>query len=50
LGDTTAIEYMGVSVRDVARGLNVSASAVSKIAQRTRNEALTEQIAHRLFQ
>jgi hypothetical protein len=45
-----AIEYMGVSGREVARGLNVSDSAVSKLAQRARNDALTEQIARRLFQ
>lgn len=45
-----AIEYLGISGREVARQLNVSPSAVSKLAQRGRKDNETEKLARALFQ
>jgi chromosomal replication initiation ATPase DnaA len=45
-----ATEYLGISRRELSRRLNVSPSAVSKLAQRGRKDPLTEQLAGALFQ
>jgi len=45
-----AIEYLGISGRQVSRQLNLSPSAVSKLLQRGRKDALTEELAGALFQ
>jgi REP element-mobilizing transposase RayT len=44
-----AIEYLGISGREVSRQLNLSPSAVSKLTQRGRKDALTEKLAAELF-
>jgi len=45
-----AIEYLGISGRELARRLNMSPSAVSKLVQRGRKDPLTEKLAGALFQ
>lgn len=44
-----AIEYLGISGREVSLRLNLSPSAVSKLMQRGRKDALTEKLAGILF-
>jgi len=44
-----AIEYLGISGREVSLRLNLSPSAVSKLMQRGRKDALTEKLAGTLF-
>lgn len=44
-----AIEYLGLSGREVSRQLNLSPSAVSKLAQRGRKDKETEKLAGALF-
>ena len=46
---TLAIEYLGISGREVSYQLSLSPSAVSKLAQRGRKEALTKKLAAELF-
>jgi hypothetical protein len=41
---------LGISDRELSRRLNLSPTAVSKMAQRGRNDALTEKPAIALFQ
>ncbi|MCU0561344.1 MAG: transposase [Desulfobacterales bacterium] len=45
-----AIEYLGISGRELSRRLNVSPSAVSKLAQRGRKDTQTETLAKAFFQ
>lgn len=44
-----AIEYLGISGREVSLRLNLSPSAVSKLLQRGRKDELTEKLAGTLF-
>ena len=44
-----AIEYLGISGRELSRRLNVSPSAVSKLAQRGRKDPETEKLAKAFF-
>jgi REP element-mobilizing transposase RayT len=44
-----AIEYLGISGREVSRQLNLSPSAVSKLAERGRKDELTGKMAGALF-
>jgi REP element-mobilizing transposase RayT len=44
-----AIEYLGISGREVSLRLNLSPSAVSKLLQRGREDKLTEKLAGTLF-
>jgi DNA-directed RNA polymerase specialized sigma24 family protein len=44
-----AIEYLGISGREVSLRLNLSPSAVSKLMQRGRKDELTEKLAGTLF-
>ena len=44
-----AIEYLGISGRELSRRLNVSPSAVSKLAQRERKDPETEKLAKAFF-
>jgi REP element-mobilizing transposase RayT len=44
-----ATEYLGISGRDLARRLNVSPSAVSKLAKRGRNDPQTDILAQAIF-
>jgi hypothetical protein len=45
-----AVEYLGISGREVARHFNMSPSAVSKLVQRGRQDPVTEMLAADLFQ
>ena len=44
-----AIEYSGISGREISRQLNLSPSAVSKLLLRGRRDTLTEELARALF-
>ena len=44
-----AIEYLGISGREVSRQLQLSPSAVSKLLQRGRKDKLTEKLSGALF-
>jgi chromosomal replication initiation ATPase DnaA len=44
-----AIEYLGISGREVSRQLHLSPSAVSKLMQRGRKGELTEKLSGTLF-
>jgi len=44
-----AIEYLGISGREVSRQLHLSPSAVSKLLQRGRKDELTEKLSGALF-
>jgi len=44
-----AIEYLGISGREVSRQLHLSPSAVSKLLQRGRKDGLTEKPSGALF-